>query len=69
MPLFKLLFASASYAFPLASNGNIFRTTKHNVDVEEDETIWLYLVTAAILVIMGGAFAGLTIAYGNLRLS
>lgn len=28
----------------------------------EDPSLWLYLVTAAVLVLLGGAFAGLTIA-------
>lgn len=29
----------------------------------EDPSLWLYLTTAALLVILGGVFAGLTIAY------
>jgi metal transporter CNNM len=29
---------------------------------EEDPSLWLYLAVAAILVLLGGAFAGLTIA-------
>jgi metal transporter CNNM len=28
----------------------------------EDQSLWLYLTTALILVLLGGAFAGLTIA-------
>jgi len=28
----------------------------------DDPSLWLYLLTAAILVLLGGAFAGLTIA-------
>jgi metal transporter CNNM len=28
----------------------------------EDASLWLYLLTAAVLVLLGGAFAGLTIA-------
>lgn len=30
---------------------------------EEEASLWLYLTTAALLVILGGVFAGLTIAY------
>jgi metal transporter CNNM len=29
---------------------------------EEDPSLWLYLAVAAVLVLLGGAFAGLTIA-------
>lgn len=29
----------------------------------EDASLWLYLVIAMVLVLLGGAFAGLTIAY------
>jgi hypothetical protein len=35
---------------------------KAEVDTEDPE-LWVYLCTAASLVILGGAFAGLTIAY------
>ncbi len=34
---------------------------KEHLD-EEDPSLWLYLAVAAILVLLGGAFAGLTIA-------
>ena len=34
---------------------------RHDADTD-NESSWLYLVCAAILVLLGGAFAGLTIA-------
>jgi metal transporter CNNM len=36
---------------------------KDELKPADDPSLWLYLGTAAILVILGGAFAGLTIAY------
>jgi metal transporter CNNM len=39
--------------------------TKREGDLPEDDedpSLWLYLTVAAILVLLGGAFAGLTIA-------
>ena len=35
---------------------------KHDAPVEEEASLWLYLTIAAVLVLLGGAFAGLTIA-------
>ena len=35
---------------------------KEDAPEAEDPSLWLYLLTAAILVLLGGAFAGLTIA-------
>jgi hypothetical protein len=35
----------------------------------EDPSLWLYLTTAALLVLLGGVFAGLTIAYVGTFLS
>jgi hypothetical protein len=32
------------------------------LEVDDDPATWLYLLTAAFLVILGGAFSGLTIA-------
>lgn len=40
----------------LFANGKV--TTKDG----EDPSLWLYLTVAAVLVLLGGAFAGLTIA-------
>ena len=38
-------------------------TKEHDAPKDaEDPSLWLYLVTAGILVLLGGAFAGLTIA-------
>lgn len=46
---------------------NSFRTFESDVSDEpkspEDAALWLYLGIALILVLLGGAFAGLTIAY------
>jgi metal transporter CNNM len=36
---------------------------KHEHPDAEDASLWLYLSFAAVLVLLGGAFAGLTIAY------
>jgi metal transporter CNNM len=35
---------------------------KEDAQEAQDPSLWLYLLTAAILVLLGGAFAGLTIA-------
>lgn len=53
--------ASIAAAAPLVG----FTATKHHDDDEPDADgpgLWLYLTIAMILVLLGGAFAGLTIA-------
>ena len=35
----------------------------HDTPDADDASLWLYLLVAAVLVLLGGAFAGLTIAY------
>ena len=62
LPLLKLLFASLSYAFPLTLSGSVLDSTKKPAGSEDEPDQWLYLTVAAILVIVGGAFSGLTIA-------
>jgi hypothetical protein len=68
VPIFKLLFASFSHAFPLAAEQKGWiGPASHRVVADDGETdAWLYLVIAAVLVLLGGAFAGLTIAYALL---
>lgn len=43
--------------------GEIYSYAKAEPKPAEDPSLWLYLTTAALLVILGGVFAGLTIAY------
>jgi metal transporter CNNM len=63
VPVFQLLSASVTYAVPLATDkGNWRHTSHHAAEEEEGAGAGLYLVIAAVLVLLGGAFAGLTIA-------
>lgn len=39
-----------------------FGISKHEEPEPEDASLWLYLLIAGMLVLLGGAFAGLTIA-------
>jgi metal transporter CNNM len=39
-----------------------FPHVKEDAPEAQDPSLWLYLLVAAILVLLGGAFAGLTIA-------
>lgn len=64
--LAKVLFlsicqVSSVAAAPLAA---ILKDHEHNHDTPDadDASLWLYLAVAVILVLLGGAFAGLTIA-------
>jgi hypothetical protein len=70
MPLFKLLFASLVQATPIhisqgnsLTTGDWLRKYKDAEDGETEASMVLYLSIAAALVALGGAFAGLTIAY------
>jgi metal transporter CNNM len=49
-------------AAPLAELVGITRRGDDVPKDAEDPSLWLYLVVASILVLLGGAFAGLTIA-------
>jgi metal transporter CNNM len=65
--LAKLLFlglCQVSYvsAAPLTEYLGIARKEEELPKDEKDPSLWLYLGVAAILVLLGGAFAGLTIA-------
>lgn len=61
-----LLLAIAQLPFvraaPFHASANLFASTKDEGKSPEDPNLWLYLGIAAILVLLGGAFAGLTIA-------
>ena len=64
--LAKLLFLglchiSYASAAPLYSFVGLIRRENTPKDTE-DPSLWLYLAIAAVLVLLGGAFAGLTIA-------
>ena len=49
-------------AAPFHASTLLFSTEKDNPKDAQDPSLWLYLTTAAVLVLLGGAFAGLTIA-------
>jgi metal transporter CNNM len=54
--------SSLVQAAPFHPSTFLFSTEKDSPKDTEDPSLWLYLTTAAILVLLGGAFAGLTIA-------
>lgn len=56
-----LVFAQISHA-SAAPIKQFFGYTKMEEEPEADVNMWLYLAVAAALVLLGGAFAGLTIA-------
>lgn len=62
--LVGLIHAAVVCSAPLTRS---FKTFESDVPDEprspEDATLWLYLGIALVLVLLGGAFAGLTIAY------
>lgn len=63
--LSKVLFLGLSQtatvaAAPITSYLGI--TSHHEHPDPDDASLWLYLLVAAVLVLLGGAFAGLTIA-------
>lgn len=49
-------------AAPFHASSTLFATAKDEPKTADDPNLWLYLGVAAILVLLGGAFAGLTIA-------
>jgi metal transporter CNNM len=61
-----LLLAIAQLPFvraaPFHASANLFASTKDEGESLEDPNLWLNLGVAACLVLLGGAFAGLTIA-------
>jgi hypothetical protein len=64
MPLFKLLLPPLIHAVPFDYRLNTWNGHQSADDsVSNDPAGWIYLVSAAVLVALGGAFAGLTIAY------
>jgi metal transporter CNNM len=54
--------SSLVQAAPFHASTLLFSAQKASPKEAEDPSLWLYLTTAAILVLLGGAFAGLTIA-------
>lgn len=67
--LSKLVFLSLSQLpYVVGAPLDVFLQSKRDGDSEEpkdpdDPSLWIYLGTAMALVLLGGAFAGLTIAY------
>ena len=61
-----LLIAVAQLPFiraaPLHTSSLLFASDKDEGKPSDDPSLWLYLSVAAFLVLLGGAFAGLTIA-------
>lgn len=49
-------------AAPIHASYLFFAAEEDEGKVPEDPTLWIYLSVAAALVLLGGAFAGLTIA-------
>jgi metal transporter CNNM len=49
-------------AVPIHASSFLFTSDNDEGKYPEDPSLWLYLTVAAILVLLGGAFAGLTIA-------
>lgn len=54
--------SSLVQAAPFHASTFLFYAEKDNQKDAEGPSLWLYLTVAAILVLLGGAFAGLTIA-------
>jgi len=67
-PLVLLAARGLFVSFPLLANAAPFRIAQQSswntiIKDAEDPSLWLYLGVALALVLGGGAFAGLTIAY------
>jgi hypothetical protein len=62
----SLPFANAVPVFEAARE--VFVLANPEPKPAEDPSLWLYLTTAALLVLLGGVFAGLTIAYVHIFL-
>lgn len=71
--LSKVLFLGVCQVGSVAAApfAEIFKDHEHHHDTPDadDASLWLYLVFAAVLVLLGGAFAGLTIAWVPSKLS
>lgn len=66
--LVGLIHAALVCARPLANSVYLTKEHDHSDVPDEprspdDATLWIYLSVAVVLVLLGGAFAGLTIAY------
>lgn len=57
-----LAFAQASHALAIPVTQYLGLEVEDATGSEDKSNLWLYLIIAAILVLLGGAFAGLTIA-------
>ena len=66
--LFLFFLASAPFARALPVDISTINPLKHEELPKgpDDPSLWVYLGTACVLVLAGGAFAGLTIAYATL---
>jgi len=70
--LVGLIHAAVTCARPFTNSVDIYKEHHHS-DVPdeprspEDAELWIYLSVALLLVLLGGAFAGLTIAYAYTR--
>lgn len=53
-------------AFPLGQHSNLRTAGEDEGASPDDPSLWLYLSIAMALVLLGGVFAGLTIAYVSL---
>jgi metal transporter CNNM len=68
--LVGLIHAAVTCARPFTNSVDIYKEHHHS-DVPdeprspEDAQLWIYLSVALLLVLLGGAFAGLTIAYAH----
>ena len=68
--LVGLIHAAVTCARPFTNSVDIYKEHHHS-DVPdeprspEDAELWIYLSVALVLVLLGGAFAGLTIAYAH----
>jgi hypothetical protein len=65
-----VIFCFLAALIPLANASPVpahaFKRAENPVADPEDPGLWVYMGTAAALVLLGGAFAGLTIAYVSL---
>ncbi|KAK8182240.1 hypothetical protein BC567DRAFT_219345 [Phyllosticta citribraziliensis] len=60
--LASLLFSAVGYAAPLKHHSSPVRLYEDEPKSSDDAELWVFLGTAVALVLLGGAFAGLTIA-------
>jgi metal transporter CNNM len=60
--LAKVLFLCLSSAYAAPLHNALHMTKEEEHEEPDDINLWLYLTVAMVLVLAGGAFAGLTIA-------